>query len=156
MGGFPETDPLSLKMLGMHGTIYANHAIMESDLIIAVGSRFDDRVTGKLDEFSPNAKIIHIDIDPSSISKNVDVDIPIVGDARNILEKLNEIVKAPDTSKWLAQIDDWKKKGPLQYDDTGDVIKPQFVVEQIYEVTKGEAIIVTEVGQNQMWAAQFL
>ena len=155
MGGFPETDPLSLKMLGMHGTIYANHAIMESDLIIAVGSRFDDRVTGKLDEFSPNAKIIHIDIDPSSISKNVDVDIPIVGDARNILEKLNEIVKAPDTSKWLAQIDDWKKKGPLQYDDTGDVIKPQFVVEQIYEATKGEAIIVTEVGQNQMWAAQF-
>ena len=155
LGGFPETDPLSLKMLGMHGTVYANHAIMESDLIIAIGSRFDDRVTGKLDEFSPHAKIIHIDIDPSSISKNVHVDIPIVGDAKNILKKLNKIVKAPDTSEWLAQIDEWKKKGPLKYDDSSDIIKPQYVVEQIYEATKGEAIIVTEVGQNQMWAAQF-
>ncbi len=155
MGGFPETDSLSLKMLGMHGTVYANNAIMESDLIIAIGSRFDDRVTGKLDEFSPHSKIIHIDIDPSSISKNVHVDIPIVGDAKNILKKLNKIIKAPDTSKWLSQIDEWKIKGPLKYDDTGDVIKPQFVVEQIYEVTKGKAIIATEVGQNQMWAAQF-
>jgi acetolactate synthase-1/2/3 large subunit len=155
LGGFPETDPLSLKMLGMHGTVYANHAIMDSDLIIAIGSRFDDRVTGKLDEFSPHAKIIHIDIDPSSISKNVHVDIPIVGDAKNILKKLNEIVKAPDTSKWLAQINEWKRKGPLTYDDNSGIIKPQYVVEQIYEATKGDAIIATEVGQNQMWAAQF-
>lgn len=155
LGGFPETHPLSLKMPGMHGTVYANHAIMDSDLIIAIGARFDDRVTGKLDEFAPHAKIIHVDIDPSSVSKNVHVDIPIVGDAKNVLKRLNELVKPPDTSQWLAKIDDWKKKAPLKYDDKGDVIKPQFVVEKIYEVTKGEAIIATEVGQNQMWAAQF-
>ena len=155
LGSFPETHPLSLMMLGMHGTAYANHAIMDSDLIIAVGARFDDRVTGKLDEFAPYAKIIHIDIDPSSVSKNVHVDIPIVGDAKNILSELNKQLEAPDTSKWLAQIDEWKKKGPLKYTDTDDFIKPQFVVEKIYEATKGDAIIATEVGQNQMWAAQF-
>ena len=154
LGAFPETHPLSLKMLGMHGTAYANHAIMESDLIIAIGARFDDRVTGKLDAFAPHAKIIHIDIDPSSVSKNVNVDIPIVGDARNILKALNNIVKAPDTRKWLEQVGEWKKTYPLKYKD-GDGIKPQYVVEQIYEATKGEAIITTEVGQNQMWAAQF-
>ena len=155
LGSFPETHKLALKMLGMHGTVYANHAIMDSDLIIAIGSRFDDRVTGKLDEFAPHAKIIHIDIDPSSVSKNVHVDIPIVGDAKNILTQLNKQIEAPDTSKWLAQIDEWKKKGPLKYNDTDDFIKPQFVVEKIYEATKGDAIIATEVGQNQMWAAQF-
>lgn len=154
LGAFPETHLLSLKMLGMHGTVYANHAIMESDLIIAIGARFDDRVTGKLDAFAPHAKIIHIDIDPSSVSKNVDVDIPIVGDAKNVLEVLNKIVQAPDTEKWLEQIVEWKKNYPLGYKD-GDSIKPQYVVEQIYEATKGEAIIVTEVGQNQMWAAQY-
>jgi len=155
MGGFPETDPLSLKMLGMHGTAYANHAVTECDLIIAIGARFDDRVTGKLDEFAPNAKIIHIDIDPSSVSKNVHVHIPIVGDARDVLQKLNKIIKAPDTAKWLERIAHLKKQYPLKYDDTGDIIKPQYVVEQIYEATKGDAIITTEVGQNQMWAAQF-
>ena len=155
MGGFPETDPLSLKMLGMHGTAYANHAVTESDLIIAIGARFDDRVTGKLDEFAPNAKIIHIDIDPSSVSKNIHVHIPIVGDAKDVLENLNKIVKAPDTAKWLERIAQLKKQYPLKYNDTGDIIKPQYVVEQIYEATKGEAIITTEVGQNQMWAAQF-
>lgn len=154
LGAFPETHPLSLKMLGMHGTVYANHAIMESDLIIAIGARFDDRVTGKLDAFAPHAKIIHIDIDPSSVSKNVDVDIPIVGDAKNVLQALNKIVEAPDTREWLEQIAEWKKTYPLKYKD-GDGIKPQYVVEQIYEATKGEAIIVTEVGQNQMWAAQY-
>jgi len=154
LGGFPETHPLSLKMLGMHGTAYANHAIMDSDLIIAIGSRFDDRVTGKLDEFAPHAKIIHIDIDPSSVSKNVDVDIPIVGDAKNILQALNKIVEPPKTKEWLEKISDWKKRGPLKYGDS-DKIKPQYVVEQIYEATKGNAIIATEVGQNQMWAAQF-
>ncbi|MFH1868777.1 MAG: biosynthetic-type acetolactate synthase large subunit [Candidatus Omnitrophota bacterium] len=154
LGAFPETDPLSLGMLGMHGTVYANHAIMESDLIIAIGSRFDDRVTGKLDAFAPHAKIIHIDIDPSSVSKNVHVDIPIVGDVKNVLSELNKIVEVPDTDKWHEQINDWKKKSPLTYKD-GDNIKPQYVVEQIYEATKGEAIIVTEVGQNQMWAAQY-
>ncbi|MFA5069128.1 MAG: biosynthetic-type acetolactate synthase large subunit [Candidatus Omnitrophota bacterium] len=155
LGCFPETDPLSLKMLGMHGSAYANHAIMESDLIIAVGSRFDDRVTGKLDEFAPKAKIIHIDIDPSSVSKNVHVHIPIVGDAKEVLKSLNKIVKSPDTSKWIDRISQLKKRYPLKYDESGDVIRPQYVVEQIYEATKGDAIITTEVGQNQMWAAQF-
>lgn len=154
LGAFPQTDKLSLGMLGMHGTAYANHAIMESDLIIAVGARFDDRVTGKLDEFAPHAKVIHIDIDPASVSKNVEVDIPIVGDARNILAQLNKIAKPPDTKEWLKRIDEWKKAYPLKYKDD-DKIHPQYVVEEIYNATKGEAIITTEVGQNQMWSAQF-
>jgi acetolactate synthase-1/2/3 large subunit len=155
LGGFPGTHPLSLGMLGMHGTAYANHAIMESDLIIAVAARFDDRVTGKLDTFAPHAKIIHIDIDPASISKNVRVDVPIVGDAKNVLGQiLEEIKKAPDTADWLRTIENWKKKHPLTYKDGGK-IKPQYVIEQIYEITKGEAIVTTEVGQNQMWAAQW-
>ncbi|MBU4376960.1 MAG: biosynthetic-type acetolactate synthase large subunit [Candidatus Omnitrophica bacterium] len=155
IGGFPSKHELSLGMLGMHGTAYANHAIMESDLIIAVGARFDDRVTGRLDAFAPHAKIVHIDIDPSSISKNVSVEIPIVGDAKNILSELvGEIKKAPDTSEWLKTVDEWKKKFPMQYKEDG-ILKPQYVVEQIYEATKGDAIIATEVGQNQMWAAQW-
>ncbi|MDD5495797.1 MAG: biosynthetic-type acetolactate synthase large subunit [Candidatus Omnitrophica bacterium] len=154
LGAFPATHRLALGMLGMHGTAYANHAIMESELIIAVGSRFDDRVTGKLDEFAPHAKIIHIDIDPASVSKNVEVDIPIVGDAKDILAKLNKAVKKPDTKAWLGRIEEWKKKFPLKYKDD-DAVRPQYVVEQIWEATKGEAIIATEVGQNQMWAAQF-
>ncbi|RKY31978.1 MAG: biosynthetic-type acetolactate synthase large subunit [Candidatus Omnitrophota bacterium] len=155
LGGFDEKHRLSLGMLGMHGTAYANHAIMDSDLIIAVGARFDDRVTGKLDAFAPHAKIIHIDIDPSSISKNVKVDIPIVGDCKNVLGQLiKEIKKPPDTQEWLKTIDSWKRKHPLIYKD-GDKIKPQYVIEQISQATKGEAIITTEVGQNQMWAAQW-
>jgi len=155
LGGFPGTHELSLGMLGMHGTAYANHAIMESDLIIAVAARFDDRVTGRLDAFAPHAKIIHIDIDPASISKNVKVDIPIVGDAKNILgQLLEEIKKVPDTSDWRKTIESWKKKHPLQYKDDAK-IKPQYVIEQIYEATGGEAIITTEVGQNQMWACQW-
>ena len=155
LGAFPETHELSLGMLGMHGTAYANHAIMESDMIIAVGSRFDDRVTGRLDAFAPNAKVIHIDIDPSSVSKNVAVDIPIVGDAKNILIELNKIIKKPDTDQWLKRTYDWKKHHPLRYNDSDKKIKPQYVVEQIYEAAKDNAIICTEVGQNQMWAAQF-
>jgi acetolactate synthase-1/2/3 large subunit len=155
MGGFPDTHKLSLGMLGMHGTAYANHAIMESDLIIAVGARFDDRVTGRLDAFAPYAKIIHIDIDPSSISKNVEVDVPIVGDARNILgELLEQIKKVPDTSEWLKYVEGLKRKHPMKYKDD-EKLRPQYVVEQIYEATKGDAIITTEVGQNQMWAAQW-
>ncbi|MCM8797313.1 MAG: biosynthetic-type acetolactate synthase large subunit [Candidatus Omnitrophica bacterium] len=154
-GGFPAVHHLALGMLGMHGTAYANHAIMNADLIIAIGARFDDRVTGRLDAFAPQAKIIHIDIDPSSISKNVRVDIPIVGDARNILQELLvQIKKIPDTSTWLATVEAWKKKHPLIYRE-GKMIKPQYVVEQIYEATRGKAIIATEVGQNQMWAAQW-
>jgi acetolactate synthase I/II/III large subunit len=155
LGGFPQTHELSLGMLGMHGTAYANHSIMESDLIIAVGARFDDRVTGRLDAFAPNAKVIHIDIDPASVSKNVEVDIPIVGDAKNILVELNKVVKKPDSAEWLKQVHDWKRHHPLRYHDSEGTIKPQYVIEQIYEATKGEAVICTEVGQNQMWSAQF-
>jgi len=154
LGAFPATDKLSLGMLGMHGTAYANHSIMESDLIIAVGARFDDRVTGKLDAFAPHAKVIHIDIDPASVSKNVEVDIPIVGDAKTVMKQLNKSVKKPDTKEWLKKIEEWKNKYPLKYKDD-DKLHPQYVVEEIYNVTKGEAIICTEVGQNQMWAAQF-
>jgi len=155
LGGFPETSDISLGMLGMHGTGYANHSVMQSDLLIAIGARFDDRVTGKLDTFAPRAKIIHIDIDPSAISKNVVVDVPIVGDAKRVLVELNKLIKKADTEAWLNKVSEWKKLYPLSYDQGDDIIKPQYVVEQIYEATKGDAIIVTEVGQNQMWAAQF-
>lgn len=155
IGAFPATHKLSLGMLGMHGTAYANHSIMESDLIIAVGARFDDRVTGRLDAFAPAAKVIHIDIDPSSISKNVNVDIPIVGDAKNVLGQiLEEIKKVPDTSSWLKAVAELKRKHPLRYYEK-EKIAPQYVVEQIDEITRGEAIVTTEVGQNQMWAAQW-
>ncbi|NQT46789.1 MAG: biosynthetic-type acetolactate synthase large subunit [Candidatus Omnitrophica bacterium] len=154
LGGFPETNKLSLGMLGMHGTVYANHSIMESDLIIAVGARFDDRVTGRIDAFAPEAKVIHIDIDPTSLSKNIRVDIPIVGDARMILSELvQRIRKAPETAAWLKRIGEWKKRSPLFY-KRDNKLRPQYVVEMIHEVTKGKAIIATEVGQNQMWAAQ--
>ncbi|MDD2703627.1 MAG: biosynthetic-type acetolactate synthase large subunit [Candidatus Omnitrophica bacterium] len=156
IGGFPTMHKLSVGMLGMHGTVAANYAVTESDLIIAVGARFDDRVTGRLDAFAPNAGIIHIDIDPSSISKNVKVDVPIVGDAKNILGQLiEEINKTPDTAEWLKTVEGWKKKSPLKYSNEGHKIKPQYVIEQIGEVTKGEAIIATEVGQHQMWACHW-
>ena len=154
LGAFPQNHKLSLGMLGMHGTAYANHSIMESDLIIAVGARFDDRVTGKLDEFAPHAKVIHIDIDPTSVSKSVEVDIPIVGDAKAVLKQLNKQVKPPDTKAWLGRIDDWKTKHPLTY-KADDKLRPQYILKEICAATKGEAIITTEVGQNQMWAAQF-
>ncbi len=155
LGSFPATHELSLGMLGMHGTAYANHAIMESDLIIAIGARFDDRVTGRIDAFAPNAKIVHIDIDPTSISKNIRVDVPIVGDAKKVLaDLLGYLKKTPHTENWLATIEKWKKQYPLTY-TKDDTLRPQYVVEQIYEVTKGEAIITTEVGQNQMWACQW-
>jgi len=155
MGAFPDTHELSLGMLGMHGTVYANHAIQDSDLLIAVGARFDDRVTGKLDEFATHAKIIHIDIDPSSVSKNVKVDIPCIGDAKcTIGELVAAIKKKPDTEAWLKTINGWKKKAPLAYKND-DKLRPQYVVQEICNATKGEAIITTEVGQNQMWAAQY-
>lgn len=155
IGAFPATNNLSLGMLGMHGTAYANYSIMDADLIIAVGARFDDRVTGRLDAFAQNARIIHIDIDPSSISKNVKVDIPIVGDAKNILgQLLEEIKNVPDTADWLKTVEGFKKKYPLAYQDK-EKIAPQYVIEQINEAVNGNAIIVTEVGQNQMWSAQW-
>ncbi|MFQ6065712.1 MAG: biosynthetic-type acetolactate synthase large subunit [bacterium] len=155
LGSFPEDDPLSLKMLGMHGTRYANYAVTETDLLIAVGARFDDRITGKISEFATHAKIIHIDIDPTAISKNVRVDIPIVGDAKDILSQLlTAVQKGRKRESWHRKIQEWKKKYPLKY-ELGEELKPQYVVEMIYKVTQGEAIIATEVGQNQMWAAQF-
>jgi len=155
MGGFPQTHELSLDMLGMHGTAYANKAITNCDVLIAIGARFDDRITGRLDKFAPNSKIIHIDIDPTAISKNIKVDVPIVGDCKHVLLELNKLIEKPDTEEWIKQIFEWKRMFPLTYDRESCLIKPQFVVEQIYEATKGEAIITTEVGQNQMWAAQF-
>lgn len=155
LGVFPEDDELSLGMLGMHGTRYANYAISEADLIIAIGARFDDRVTGNISEFASHAKIIHLDIDPTAISKNVRVDIPIVGDVRNILSQLIPLVEKTKKRKtWHARIKEWKEKYPLRYKMDKD-LKPQYVVEKIYQITRGEAIIATEVGQNQMWAAQF-
>jgi acetolactate synthase-1/2/3 large subunit len=153
LGAFPEDHPLALKMLGMHGTAYANYAVQQSDLLIAVGARFDDRITGDVKKFAPHAKIIHIDIDPCSISKNIRVDIPVVGDARDILEGLVEQCQARDRAPWLAQIGDWKDKHPLAYKPNG--LKPQYVIEQICEASGGKAIVCTEVGQNQMWAAQW-
>ncbi|MEP9411810.1 MAG: biosynthetic-type acetolactate synthase large subunit [Candidatus Brocadia sp.] len=155
LGGFPEDHDLSLGMLGMHGTVYANFAVTECDLLIAIGSRFDDRVTGKIDEFAPHAKIIHIDIDPASISKTIKVDIPIVGDAKNILQELNKHIRFSERKEWFDKIKSWKEKNPLSYNNTGSVIKPQYVIEQICDAGKGNVIITTEVGQNQMWAAQF-
>src|SRR4030065_2430431 len=162
LGSFPGTHKLSLGMPGMHGTYYANKAIQESDLLIAIGMRFDDRVTGKIDAFAPHAKIIHIDIDPTSIRKNVRVDIPIVGDVKRVLTVVNKVLKeevkeqwAEVRKAWLKQMDAWKKERPMTYTYSDEVIKPQFVVEKIHELTKGDAIIATEVGQNQMWTAQF-
>ena len=154
LGVFPETHRHALEMLGMHGTQYANFAVTDTDLLIAVGARFDDRITGKIDEFAPHALVAHIDIDPTSVSKNVEVDIPVVGDVKMVLRELNKIVKRGTIGPWLKQVEEWKKKYPLQYKQDNK-LRPQYVIEQIDEITKGKAIIATEVGQNQMWAAQF-
>ncbi|PNR92769.1 biosynthetic-type acetolactate synthase large subunit [Petrotoga sp. 9PWA.NaAc.5.4] len=155
LGSFPENDELSLGMLGMHGTKYANYAISEADLIIGIGVRFDDRVTGKIETFAPNAKIIHIDIDPAEINKNVKVNVPIVGNAKNVLKKLIPLVKQIERNEWLETIRDWKKKYPLYYEKDTSNIKPQYLIEKIKELTNENTIIVTEVGQHQMWAAQY-
>lgn len=156
MGGFPGDHPLFMGMPGMHGTKYANYAIQEADLLIAVGVRFDDRVTGKIKSFASNAKIIHIDIDPAEISKNVKVDIPIVGDAKWILSHLLKHTGKAQSEEWLEKIAGWKEQYPLHYLEAAckDDIKPQYIIEQINEVCP-DAIIVTEVGQHQMWAAQY-
>ncbi len=153
LGGFPESSPLSLQMLGMHGTAYANYAIMESDLIIAIGARFDDRITGNISKFAPHAKIIHVDIDPTSISKNIRVHIPVVGNATNVLTKMIDQVRFVERKDWLDRIADWKKKHPLSYAEDG--LRPQYVIEQLDEVAPDDTIVCTEVGQHQMWAAQF-
>jgi len=155
LGSYDQGRPESLDMLGMHGSAYANFAVQESDLLIAVGARFDDRVTGKLATFAPNAKIIHIDIDPASISKNVHVDIPVVGDAKHILTELTKEVEHRDRTEWFAKIAQWKKKYPFRYDGNTTCIKPQYVIDEVWRQTKGDAIIATGVGQHQMWSAQF-
>jgi acetolactate synthase-1/2/3 large subunit len=161
LGSLPGNHPLALGMLGMHGTYCANMAVMESDLLIAIGSRFDDRVTGKIEAFAPQAKIIHIDIDPTSISKNVRVDLPIVGDCKRILSKILSLLEEEDIGsfktgldKWHHQIEKFKSFHNMKYDQK-DIIKPQYVIEKIFELTKGDVIISTEVGQNQMWTAQY-
>ncbi len=162
LGAFPGNDPLWLGMLGMHGTYSANMAVNNTDLLISVGVRFDDRVTGKLDTFAPNARIIHIDIDPTSIRKNVDVDVPIVSDCRlalqALLQELDEKVDAGELAgqyqPWREKVEEWTRTHPLTYTKSEDTVKPQQVVEKLDELTQGEAIITTEVGQNQMWAAQ--
>ena len=162
LSGFPGTHPLWLGMLGMHGTYYANMAISNCDLLIVLGSRFSDRVTGKIETFAANAKIIHIDVDPSSINKNVIVDLPIVSDLKTALQQMNGMLaeqqyRFDETERqaWLDQIESWKQEVPLTYCQNGEIIKPQFVIEKLFDLTRGRAIITTEVGQNQMWAAQF-
>ncbi|SFL08694.1 biosynthetic-type acetolactate synthase large subunit [Halanaerobium salsuginis] len=156
LGIYPEDEDLALEMLGMHGTRYANMATIETDLLIAVGARFDDRVTGKLDEFAAQAKIIQIDIDPAEIGKNVEVDIPIVGDIKRVLQELIPHLNPREFGSWQQRIAELKQKYPLTYQsEEQEIIKPQFIMEEIDKYTTGDATIVTEVGQHQMWAAQF-
>jgi acetolactate synthase-1/2/3 large subunit len=162
LGGYPATDRQFVGMLGMHGTYEANMAMHHCDVLIAVGARFDDRVTGNVEKFCPHAKIIHVDIDPSSISKNVKVDVPIVGSVDNVLRAMVEAIrggrKRPDAESlgaWWEQIDEWRSKDCLKYDRGSELIKPQFVLETLYKVTGGDAFVTSDVGQHQMWAAQF-
>lgn len=157
-GAFPDNNPLSIGMPGMHGTKYANYAIQESDVLIAVGVRFDDRVTGKIESFAPNAQVIHVDIDPAEIGKNVRVDIPIVGNAKSVLKMLSEAISEElngktKTAEWVEKVERWKTQYPLYY-HKDDTLKPQYIMEKINELYP-DSIIVTEVGQNQMWAAQY-
>ncbi|MCI0590624.1 MAG: acetolactate synthase 3 large subunit [Gammaproteobacteria bacterium] len=162
LGGYPGTDNQFVGMLGMHGTYEANMAMHQCDVLIAIGARFDDRVTGDLEKFCPEAKIVHIDIDPSSISKNVPVDIPIVGSVGNVLRDMIQLIKEGDTKPdqkaldaWWQQITEWQSMDCLKYNRKSKVIKPQYVLEKLYELTKGEAYVTSDVGQHQMWAAQF-
>ncbi len=169
IGCFPETHPLSLKWLGMHGTVYANNAVNEADLLLAIGVRFDDRVTGKISEFAKHGTIVHIDIDDSEINKNKVVKLPIVSDVKYALSRLNELLERAGKRRvqqetltsyqqypeWYRQVAEWKAESPFYYEDTEDVIQPQYAIELLYQVTKGDAIITTGVGQHQMWAGQF-
>jgi acetolactate synthase-1/2/3 large subunit len=161
LGAFPAPHDQWLGMLGMHGTRAANYAMDEADLIVAIGARFDDRITGKLDEFAPRAKFIHIDIDPAEISKNVPAHIPIVGDAKNILSRLTAEYRAvsPDPRRleeWWSRIGAWQQRHPLRYNDSADSeIKPQYMIQALYEATGGDAVVTSDVGQHQMWTAQY-
>ena len=162
LGAYPATDPLFVGMLGMHGTYEANMAMHHCDVLIAIGARFDDRVTGNIEKFCPHAKIIHVDIDPASISKNVKVDVPIVGCVDPVLKAMLKEIKSNDISSdaaalkdWWQQIDEWRSKDCLKYDHDSETIKPQYVLETLYRLTKGEAFVTSDVGQHQMWAAQF-
>ncbi|HCR19405.1 MAG TPA: biosynthetic-type acetolactate synthase large subunit [Candidatus Latescibacteria bacterium] len=155
LGVFPETDPLSLQMVGMHGTVYANYAINHADLLLAMGVRFDDRVTGKLEEFCKHGRIVHIDIDPSEINKNKEANIPVVSDIKYALEDLNGIVDEGDYETWHAELASWREKHPLTYQETDDEILPQHAIDLLWKKTKGQAVISTGVGQHQMWAAQY-
>lgn len=164
LGSFPENNPLSLGLLGMHGTYYANMAVTNCDLLVAVGARFDDRVTGKIPAFAPHAKIIHLDVDPTSIRKNVRVDLPIVGEVNGVLEKLLKILEerrdevehsTTAVQPWLAEINGWKAKHPMTYRESSQVIKPQAVIRKLRELCEPDAIVATDVGQHQMWTAQF-
>ena len=164
LGSFPASHPLSMGMLGMHGGFWSNLAMHHADLLIAIGARFDDRVTGRLADFSPSARVIHIDIDPTSIKKIVHAHIPIVGDVKTVLRQLNAILRSMDgglrklkgqRKLWLSQIDEWRQANPFSYHQDGQVTKPQYVIEKLYELTKNDGVIVTDVGQHQMWAAQY-
>ena len=162
LGAYPGSDPQFIGMLGMHGTYEANMAMHHCDVLIAIGARFDDRVTGDLEQFCPEAKIVHIDIDPSSISKNVPVDVPIVGSVRNVLGELNRLLQADDikpvdreADPWWQQIREWQRLDCLKYDKHSEFIKPQAVIEKMYEITHGDAFVTSDVGQHQMWAAQY-
>ncbi len=162
LGAYPATDPQFVGMLGMHGTYEANMAMHGCDVLVAIGARFDDRVTGNIEKFCPTAKIIHVDIDPASISKNVKVDVPIVGAVDNVLRELIGVIReeglkpnAEALAKWWKQIEEWRSTNCLRYQQGSDVIKPQYVLEQLYKVTRGDAYVTSDVGQHQMWAAQF-
>ena len=160
LGSFPEGDPLSLGLLGMHGTYYANMAVSHCDLLIAVAARFDDRVTGKIASFAPHAKIVHIDVDPTSIKKNVRVDLPIVGDVRDVLLRMLKLTEKGEPQKldlapWLTEIEGWKAKHPMTYQASSTVIKPQYVIQRLRALSAPDAIVATDVGQHQMWTAQF-
>ena len=161
LGGFPYKDPLFLGMLGMHGTYEANMAMYDCDVMLAVGARFDDRVTGDLAKFSPNSTIIHVDVDPSSIGKNVSVEVPIVGEAAPVLREMLSVVKArkadgvvPDIGQWWGRIEEWRGFKSFEYDRESTKIKPQFVIETLHRITNGNAFVTSDVGQHQMWAAQ--